>query len=140
MVLLFVGDDRFNEREVARLNDDEVEEGRYSATTYPGHLVDGRFVYSGSKSSLPMDQVELGHLADDRRTIQRGDRWNSEPIGEVDADGVVYLGTGNQRMRAGRVEPPHAGAAACLLLLFVADRPGQQHGHFSSSPPSSHGD
>lgn len=122
-VSLYRGASSFQEELVGTLDGEVVELGRYSNATYPGRLVNGSSVTTGQYSST----TEVGKVDADQHTILRrttsgwGDGY--EPVGEVDANGDVFLGTGMRRQRAGRVDPPNAGAAACLVLLVLIDQP-----------------
>lgn len=136
-VSLYAGRDRWTETLVGAVDGETVELGDIGERSYPGRLVDGRRVVTGQHSS----EVEVGKLADDDRTILRSDGWGpgqDEPVGEVDPDGQVYLGTGHQRERVGRVESPHPGAAACLLILVVLpDQTGTLSSGGAPSPSGS---
>jgi hypothetical protein len=111
-----------DEREVGRLVDGQVETGQASSTEYPAHVDERGAIVSGPKFAGASQQRTLGRLSDDGKTILRGYEYQPyDPVGSYDADGGVYVGTGFDRRRIGRTDPPSGIGAACLLLALAAE-------------------
>jgi hypothetical protein len=134
-VSLYAGQDRFDENIVGTLDGDTVETGGIGAKSYPGRLGPRNTVLVGQYSS----EMEVGKVDVDGHTIlQTLSYGRYEPVGEVDPDGQVFLGTGGLRQRAGRVEPPHTGAAACLVGLILLETPRTGSARATTDRPPKH--
>jgi hypothetical protein len=101
---------------VGVLDGQVVEVGGYGPKRSVGKLVDNTTVTVGEYSSAR----EVGRVGSDRHTILRtGIGLPDEAVGDVDDEGRVFIGTDFRREQRGRVDPPHPGAAACLVLLVL---------------------